>query len=363
VGLLASVGVIGGFVALEGGSSLILLADTLLRNPTPTFHERLHTRYDPELGWVGRSNVFAPDLYGPGVYLRTNAQGFRNNRDIPREAPPDRLRAICSGDSFTLGYGVDNDHAWCRLLEAMDPRLETVNMGQGGYGVGQSYLWYARDGAPLEHAVHVFALITGDFYRMRSAVFVGHGKPVLAIEEGTLVAHNVPVPRRTARFPFLIRRLRIATSELRASQLLKRVREKLGPNSPPDGGVRFDEPTWQVASKVFASLAEMSRERGAALVVVHLPTGDDYTGDESDPWRERLRDEAEHEGFTYVDLIPEFRDLSLRRVSSLLIPKGSPGTGHYNEEGHRWVADHLRQRLSEVPFVRERLRRLERAAP
>jgi hypothetical protein len=361
--LFASVGVIGGFVALEGGSSLVLLADKLLSEPTPTFHERLHTRYDPELGWVGRSNVFAPDLYGPGVYLRTNAQGFRNNRDILRGAPPDHLRVICSGDSFTLGYGVDNGHTWCRRLAAMDSRLETVNMGQGGYGVDQAYLWYARDGAVLEHAVHVFALITGDFYRMRSTAFVGHGKPVLAIEDGTLVTQNVPVPRKTARLPFLVRRLRAATSELRASQLLKRVREKLGANAPPDGGVSFDEPTWQVASKVFASLAEMSRERGVALVVVHLPTGDDYTGDESDPWRERLRGEAEHEGFTYVDLIPEFRDLSLRRMSSLLIPKGSPGTGHYSEEGHRWVAEHLHQRLSEVPLVRERLQRLERAAP
>src|SRR5262245_50953978 len=42
--------------------------------PNPTFQERLHTRHDSELGWVSRPKVFAPDLYGPGVYLRTNAQ-------------------------------------------------------------------------------------------------------------------------------------------------------------------------------------------------------------------------------------------------------------------------------------------------
>jgi hypothetical protein len=42
--------------------------------------ERLHTKYDSVLGWVNEKNVDIKDMYGPGIYLRTNSQGFRNKR-------------------------------------------------------------------------------------------------------------------------------------------------------------------------------------------------------------------------------------------------------------------------------------------
>ena len=41
--------------------------------------------------------------------------------------------------------GVGNDDVWCKLLESIDNRIETVNLGQGGYGVDQAYLWYKRN--------------------------------------------------------------------------------------------------------------------------------------------------------------------------------------------------------------------------
>src|SRR5207237_1214574 len=122
-----------------------------------SFNEQMHTTYDAELGWAHRRSVSVPDLYGSGVFLKTNSQGFRGDHEIAAEEPKDRVRVICSGDSFTLGYGVDDDHAWCAQLMAMDSRLETVNMGQGGYGVDQAYLWYVRDGRALEHTVQIFA--------------------------------------------------------------------------------------------------------------------------------------------------------------------------------------------------------------
>jgi hypothetical protein len=94
-----------------------------------------------------------------------------------------------------LGFGVDDDHSWCKLLESLDQRLETVNMGQAGYGVDQAYLWYKRDAGTIRHHVHLFAPIVDDFRRMESGTFFGgYSKPFL--EEGSLVVKNVPVPAR-----------------------------------------------------------------------------------------------------------------------------------------------------------------------
>ena len=160
--------------------------------------ERIHTRYDDLLGWVNMENVVLRDLYGKGVYLRTNSQGFRANKDYDVSPPPDKLRIVCSGDSFTLGYGVDNDHTWCQLRANRDDSFQTVNMGQGGYGIDQIYLWYERDGSRLEHDIHLFTFITADFWRMRHRSFHGYGKPFLTLRDGELAVENVPVPRVVA---------------------------------------------------------------------------------------------------------------------------------------------------------------------
>jgi hypothetical protein len=180
------------FALLEGAASLLFIANQIRRTPSA---EASYSRYDETLGWVSRPNVSLPDVYGPGVYLRTNSQGFRNDRDFARAVPPGKTRVICSGDSFTLGFGVNNDQAWCQRIAVIDPRFETVNMGQGGYGLDQAYLWYMRGGAALDHQVHLFAFITDDFIRMQSNQFLGYGKPVLGLRNDSVVVTNQPVPK------------------------------------------------------------------------------------------------------------------------------------------------------------------------
>src|SRR5262249_57725400 len=97
-------------------------------------------QYDPDLGWVTAPQKDLPDLDGPGMSVRTNAQGFRNTHAISLAVPAGKVRLLCSGDSFTFGYSVGNEHTWCQRLEALDPRFETVNLGVNGYGVDQAYL-------------------------------------------------------------------------------------------------------------------------------------------------------------------------------------------------------------------------------
>lgn len=349
----------GGFCLLEGVSSLILFVGKMATTRTPAFKERLHTRYDPDIGWVHRPSVSVPDVYGPGTYLTTNAQGFRGGRDVAKEPLEGLVRVVCSGDSFTLGYGVDDDHTWCHRLEEMDPRLETVNMGQGGYGIDQAYLWYARDGASFEHSILVFALITGDFYRMQQASFRGYGKPRLEIQEGKLIAKNVPVPMLRFSFPYRLRRaFDLSAGGLRSAELLRTIRERFvtaGARADPDDQSHFDAETWEVAAKVFETLQEMSRSRGRTLLVVYLPTGDDYLTNASDPWRERLRAESERAGFAYFDLVPALRDLPPRRMRSIFLPKGSAGVGHYDAAGHQWVADRLYPEMVRLEGIAARL--------
>jgi len=71
------------------------------------------------------------------VRVVTNALGFREPR-LPAAKPPGTVRIVVVGDSFTQGYGVEEDEAYPRRLEAaLDARApeclhEVVNLGVPG---------------------------------------------------------------------------------------------------------------------------------------------------------------------------------------------------------------------------------------
>ncbi|NEQ35404.1 MAG: hypothetical protein F6K40_03400 [Okeania sp. SIO3I5] len=224
-----------------------------------------HTQYDELLGWVNIPNVDIPNMYGEGIYFKTNSQSLRNNQDFSINIPPNKVRIICSGDSFTMGWGVSNDQTWCQLLISINQRLQTINMGQGGYGIDQVYLWYKRDGTKFEHNIQIFAFITDDFVRMQRAKSLGYGKPLLSLENGELVNHNFPVPRGAFLVPKITEGSRYI-QELRFLGLW----QILFPRKLETDN-QYVAQTPAIAMKIFEELAEINREKNSKLVVVYLP--------------------------------------------------------------------------------------------
>jgi hypothetical protein len=361
--LFAAVGVIGVPIAaltlLEGASSfLVLWRDLSL--PAEEVRERRHTAYDTLLGWTSRPNFYDRDLYAPGVYLRTNAQGFRNDHVIAPRIPPGRVRAVCSGDSFTLGFGVDNEHSWCALLERKAPHLETVNMGQGGYGADQAYLWYKRDGRALNHDLQIFAVILDDFERMRRPDFLGFAKPVLRLDGDSLQLDNVPVPRWSYQSPRLTSYLfwqRRAIQQLRMNVLATRLSRRFG-SEPPRHSATQDSAVWEVAHRMLKDLANLNRAKNSTLVIVLLPARSDWTDTQPDRWRRSLADAARRDGYLLVDLVDDFFRLP-RDSFDLLFLDPHDRYSHYGNRGHEWVADRLYQRLLSFPETAALLKRAE----
>ena len=79
-------------------------------------------------------------------------------------------------------------------MSELSETVESVNMGQPGYGVDQAYLWYLRDGVALDPDLHLLAFVGGDFTRMLTRLRNGAGKPVLQVSGDSLETRNVPVP-------------------------------------------------------------------------------------------------------------------------------------------------------------------------
>jgi len=330
-------------VVVEGISSYLLVGKSIFENRP--IAERVHTEYDEEVGWINLPNLYIADMYGPDVSLTTNSQRFRNRDEFTQKVPPDKVRLICSGDSYTLGYGVDDDHTWCRWLTVLDERLQTVNLGQGGYGVDQAYLWYQRNRNKLEHNVHIFAFITGDFTRMKTDKFLGYGKPYLIVQDEELVQVNRPIPNYSYYIPWAITNVR-KLKELKTAELVSGIYKIFA-----NGKSRAvnSKPTEAVVSKIFASLQRWNREKNSILVLVHLPVLSDYRANGATThWSRYVQQAAKREGYHFVDIVGAFRKVPAGDFAALF-------AGHYSVAGNKFVADLLYEKLNEIPEIRRRL--------
>lgn len=89
----------------------------------------------PFLGHEHRPNRTAT-LYG--ATIRTNSLGLRADRDYPIPKPNHVKRTLVVGDSITLGWGVEYEDTYPKILELKlnnkaGPTHEVVNLGVGNY--------------------------------------------------------------------------------------------------------------------------------------------------------------------------------------------------------------------------------------
>ena len=144
-------------------------------------HEITGYRYlfDPELGWRNIPNWNASTA---GKKLVINSKGLRD-REYPYEKPPGTRRLLVLGDSFTWGYGVENDAIFTEVLErrfAKDGEpWEVINSGVSGWGTDQEFLWFKREGVKYQPDLVLVAFyILNDPYNNIGTVQYSLGKPV-----------------------------------------------------------------------------------------------------------------------------------------------------------------------------------------
>ena len=141
------------------------------------------TAIDGTLGWVNPPS-------------HTNAAGIRDDRDYATTPRPGTVRISAFGDSFTYGGDVSLNENWTKQIMAIDPSVEVLNYGVGGYALDQAYLRYLKVGTDyhpnivfigymsqnVDRQVNVLpAFYTNMFHNL---VFT---KPRFRLEDGRLV--------------------------------------------------------------------------------------------------------------------------------------------------------------------------------
>ncbi len=330
---------IGLLTLLEVAAGLALRSNPGGASRRRGIREERHCEYDADLGWMNLPSVRIEDLYGPGASYTTNSQRFRASRDYTAEVRAGRYRVICLGDSFTMGYGVDDADTFPARLESLSDELEVINMGLGGFGVDQDYLWFERDGAGLEADALLFCVVVADFQRMTTDVFQErYPKPTLSLEKGELAARNVPVPRG-----FDERAGRGADYPWRGLNLVRLLRSRGGAPLPPQGDSRqlsarraahAYRRALIVSEHVFAELHRESEARGRRFAVVLLPS-ERHLGTEPPPVERWLEEFTERADIPFLNLFP-----LLRAVDPEELPNHFT-QGHYAPIANQLVAEEL----------------------
>lgn len=328
---------------LEGLASVVwLLKDVRAleetADPVVALKEDYHCQYDPQLGWAHIPGKHLEDFYGPGRDLSINELGVRSTREVETPAPAGQFRLVCLGDSFTLGYGVGDDETFPEQLGRLHAGLETIDMGQGGYSIGQCYLWYRRLAEQLDADAVVLAIIVADLQRLGIERTVnGYATPRFSLDRtGELVVSNIPVPQKLEVGAGIVERRRKWSLVADRSGLVRTLTSLTGSLvHEPDEVENF-----AVGIEIIHSLAHFCRQRDQQFALVLLPTLQEYETpglmQVYDAASAALQQEARGLSIGFVDLSAAFFDSG--RPDGLFLDEEFH---HYSAAGNRLVAEEL----------------------
>ena len=344
-----------GLILLEGLLSLMWLAidARAFRRSRPTIQsarlEEHHSQHDSELGWRHIPGKRIADFYEPGASITINADGFRDEEPILDRKPADRFRLVCLGDSLTMGYGVDDRQTYPFLMETHNPRLQTVNMGQGGYSIGQCYLWYKEVSERLDADALIFVFIVDDLRRMGETLTEnGYSRPSFALQEGRIVTGNQPVPQKISIGQPVFEAGAWTRFIVEHNALSRTISSAAGRFRPQPEG---DPDLLAVTLAMFDALHDECRAQERPFALVLLPTFFEIPGMEGyDEEMERLNRSlaasvgayAARRGIPFIDLYPAVASLPVEQIRPLFLDETYH---HYSPAGNEFIARTLDDRL------------------
>jgi hypothetical protein len=330
--------------------------------------ETSRTVHDAVLGWGYR-----PGYRSSGD--RINSAGLRSEREYALQPRPEVLRVAAFGDSFVYCNEVADSDAWPRIVESLDPSLEVLNYGVGGYGTDQALLRFEHEGDRYNPEVVLIGFapvnlrrIVNVYRRFISSRELPLVKPRFRLDASgalQLVPNPLPDPddwRRLLEDPTAIRDWGESDQwyepgiydnplyDLSALVRLSthawiRLRDRYLDDERllADGVFREASPAFHLQIAVLEQFAEVVRDAGARPIVLVLPDRDSVAarrvGDRRvyDPLLRTVGDA----GIEVWDGAEAFRQAETGKGFSEWFMPG----GHYSPEGNRVLAAWLRDAL------------------
>ena len=325
------------------------------------------------------------------IITKLNSQGYRGS-EFKLEKKPGVKRILVEGDSFILGWGVEDDSVISQVLQdKLKGDFEVINAGYaGGMGPDGYYLHIKNEGIKLQPDLVVFSIyVYNDFTDIADNDWIGvgsYGEPkkvysnkLFVDKNGFLIPKNLPViyklpVLKNSHFAVLTYNLYKKISE-NTKWIYERVKFSIFKPDIPSGEARdsnllgnyysacvFGDYCHRRAIHLFEdvlSLIKASRDlvdsqyndEKSHFAVMIIPAdfqiksklSEKYKSDTGIPLsaasiadpnpQRRLREMLSYENIKYLDLLPIFR----KQKEDLYFPTD----GHWNAAGHKLAADAL----------------------
>ena len=241
------------------------------------------------------------------VSVRHNSRGFRDEEHIPRA----NKRMMVLGDSFVWGYDVEEDDRFTEILDEKLDNTDVFNLGVSGFGTDQEWLLLQKNYDFYQPDV-VFLMFCTDNDRLDNRMNLRYRyfyKPY-AVEDGdSLIMKGIPVPpgyrQFTNEYPLVSR-----------SYLVRLVVSSYFSLKEPEIYLESD-PTFALIK----TIKNYSEQRGSVFLLGL------QRGDES------------------IELFLESEEIAYVNVENNYL-RG----WHWNEKGHKYVAEKLEKFLLESNF-------------
>ncbi len=302
-------------------------------NQPTDFQNQKCDKLDSLLGWVPKPNCQS------GKYL-TNSVGFRGIKEF--SLLKEKNRIIFVGDSFTWGEINHNNETFPHYLDTLlNEDVDIINMGVHGYGPGQFFLYFMREGLKYNPDIVVFGLFLPDIHRSMYR-FTEYFKPRFIIKNGNLQLDKTSTP-----IPDFDSALRLSV-ETRQKNRLYSISLLNGLFKKALRRYTSYEKDVSITLKIIEEMYFKLKENNIKLIILLIPTHEMVEKNNEDYYNTvpQLVDHFERNEISYINLQPAFRreyDISGQSLYQ----------GHLKDTGNLLIANELFHFLNEHNFLRK----------
>jgi hypothetical protein len=309
--------VISTTVALGVGETIVRI-----KNNSMTNYDMEMWRYAKELKFpsanplLGHEHVKNSSALLQSVTIRTNEWGLRGGPVLPRN--PDVRRILVLGGSITLGWGVPENETLTEDLAHMfmttGTVVEVLNGGVGNYNAERYVERFFIDLEGLQPS----DIIVHYFLRDAEKLDPGGGNILLRNSELAV------------------------TLWIAANQFLAKSGEKTLLDHY-SSVYREKEPGYQAMLASLKKLSDYANQKGIRLYMAMTPDVHNLRNYQFGFIHERMHKVAAEYGYTFIDLLPAFGQLSPDKIWAM------PGDPHPNALGHKLMAEAIFAIVSKAP--------------
>lgn len=290
--------------------------------------------------------------YNDSWEFSIDSEGFRDTRDFAYRKPEGTVRVLVLGDSFTIGYEVDQSETYAavieRYLEKRGIRAEVINAGMSGSSNAEELVVLQTEGIKYDPDVVVVGFFRNDIGdNTRAGLFRLEGDSLVVARREYLPAvgtrdflNAIPLYRWLSEHSYLHNYLNRVATILVKKRFSNQIREKIGGESWKEHSATVRSYEANLARAILGRMRDVAHRHGAWMIVLDVarqnlePSLPDAGGEALDTIADRL---------VYSSRILE----KYKGLTPLYGSKEDGGRGHWMPFSHLMVGMELGRIIEE----------------